>query len=77
MSNLAHFLAQNGDYSERKTISKLAYAVLERRQPRGSVPNFKTMVPAVQKLKGKENCQDKHRQTANFMYNFAQKTNLT
>ena len=37
---------------------------------------FKTKALAVQKLKGKENCET-NTETANFMYNFVQKTNAT
>ena len=62
---------------ERKMISKIANKVLEKRQRRGSVPNFKTRALAVWKLKGKENCENEHRETASFMYNFVQKTNAT
>ena len=43
----------------------------------GSGPNFKTKASAVQKLKGKENWENKHREKANFMYNFVQKANAT
>ena len=39
--------------------------------------NFKTTALAVQKLKGKENCENEHWETASFMYNFIQKTNAT
>ena len=39
--------------------------------------NFKTKASAVRKLKGKENCENEHRETASFMYNFVQKTNAT
>ena len=39
------------------------------------MPNFKTRALAFQKLKGKENCENEHRETASFMYNFVQKTN--
>ena len=62
---------------ERKKISKIANKLLEKRQRRGSVPNFKTRALAVWKLKGKENCENEHRETASFMYNFVQKTNAT
>ena len=107
---------------ERKKISKIANKVLEKRQRRGSVPNFKTRALAVWKLKGKENggrahtslytgichpashssdtagwqakmasielwiqwcnahgphCENEHRETASFRYNFVQKTNAT
>ena len=62
---------------EWKKISKIANTVLEKRQRRGSVPNFKTSALAVWKLKGKENCENEHRETASFMYNFVQKTNAT
>ena len=41
------------------------------------MPNFKTKALAVRKLKGKENCENEHRETARFMYNFVQKTNAT
>ena len=41
------------------------------------MPNFKTTALAVQKLKVKENCENEHRETASFMYNFVQKTNAT
>ena len=41
------------------------------------MPNFKALVLAVQKLKGKENCKNEHVETANFLYNFVQKTNAT
>ena len=41
------------------------------------MPNFKTNALAVQKLKGKENCENEHRETACFMHNFVQKTNAT
>ena len=41
------------------------------------MPNFKTKALAVRKLKGKENCENEHRETASFMYNFVQKTNAT
>ena len=41
------------------------------------MPNFKTKALAVQKLKGKENCENEHRETASFMYNFVQKTNAS
>ena len=36
-----------------------------------------TRAVAAWKLKGKENCENEHRETANFMYNFVQKTNAT
>ena len=62
---------------ERKKISKIANKVLAKRHRRGSVPNFKTRALAVWKLKGKENCENEHRETASFMYNFVQKTNAT
>ena len=62
---------------ERIMLSKIANRILEKRQRRGSVPNFKTKALAVQKLKGKENCENEHRETASFMYNFGQKTNAT
>ena len=62
---------------ERKKISKIANKVLEKRQWRGSVPNFETKALVVWKLKGKENCENEHRETASFMYNFVQKTNVT
>ena len=62
---------------EWKKISKIANKILEKRQRRGSVPNFKTRTLAVWKLKGKENCESEHRETASFMYNFVQKTNAT
>ena len=62
---------------ERKNTSKIANNILEKRQRRGSVPNFKTRALAVWKLKGKENCENEHRETASFMYNFVQKTNAT
>ena len=39
--------------------------------------NFKTNALAVQKIKGKENCENEHWETASFMYNFVQKTNAT
>ena len=55
---------------ELKKISKIANKVLEKRQRRGSVPNFKTRALAVWKLKGKENCKNEHRDNGiNFMYN--------
>ena len=57
--------------------TKIANKVLEKRQLRESVPNFKTKALAVQKLKGKEKCENEHRETASFMYNFVQKTNAT
>ena len=44
--------------------------VLEKRNLRGSVPNFKTKTLAVRKLKGKENCENEPREMASFMYNF-------
>ena len=50
---------------------------MEKRRPRGSWPNFKSKAFAVRKLKGKENCENEHRETASFMYNFVQKTNAT
>ena len=62
---------------ERHKISKVANKVLEKRQRRGRVPNFKTKALAVWKLQGKENCENEHRETASFMYNFVQKTNAT
>ena len=49
---------------EPKKISKIANKVLEKRQLRGSVPNFKARTLAVYKLKGKENCENEHRETA-------------
>ena len=36
-----------------------------------------TTALAIWKLKGKENCENEHRETASFMYNFVQKTNAT
>ena len=48
---------------ERKKISKIANIVLEKRQRRGSVPNFKTRALAIWKLKGKENCENERRET--------------
>ena len=39
---------------ERNKISKFANNILERRQLRGSVPNFKTKALAIRKLKGNE-----------------------
>ena len=62
---------------ERNKISKIANRVLEQRQLRRSVPNFKTKASAVRKLKGKGNCENEHRETASFMHNFVQKTNAT
>ena len=62
---------------ERKKISKIANKVLEKRQRRESVPIFKSKAFAVRKLKGKENWENEHRETASFMYNFVQKTNAT
>ena len=62
---------------ERHDISKIANKILENRQLRGSVPNFKTKALAVWKIKGKENWENKHRKTTSFMYNFVQKTNAT
>ena len=56
---------------------KIANKVLEKRQLRRSVPNFKTKALAVWKLKGKENWENEHRETASFIYNFVQKTNAT
>ena len=50
---------------------------MEKRQSRESVPNFKALAFAVQKLKGKENCENEHIEKANFLYNFVQKTNAT
>ena len=41
------------------------------------MPNFNTNALAVQKLEGKENCENEHREMASFMYNFVQKTNTT
>ena len=58
-------------------LSKTANKVLEKRQLRGSMPNFKTKALAVWKLKGKENCEDEHRETASFVCNFVQKINAT
>ena len=58
-------------------MSKIGNKVLENRQLRGSAPNIKTKALAVQKLKGKENCENEHGETASFMYNFAQKTTAT
>ena len=37
------------------------------------MPNFKTKALAV-RLKGKENCENEHRETANFMYTVVQKS---
>ena len=51
--------------------------MLEKRPLRGSVPNFKTNALADWKLKGRENCENEHRETASFMYNVVQKTNAT
>ena len=50
---------------------------MEKRSLRGSGPNFKTKALAVGKLKGKENCENEHRETASFMHDFEQKTNAT
>ena len=41
------------------------------------MPNFMTKALAVRKLKGKENCENEHREKANFLYNFVQKTKAT
>ena len=41
------------------------------------MPSFKTNALAVRKLKGKENCENEHRETASFMYSVVQKTNET
>ena len=38
---------------------------------------LKTKALAVQNLKGKENFENEHRETASFMYNFVQKTYAT
>ena len=62
---------------EQNKILKIANNLLESRQLRGVEPNFKTKALAVRKLKGKENCENEHRETASFMYNFVQKTNAT
>ena len=59
-----------GSASALPIISKIANTVLEKRQLRGSVPNFKTKALAVRKLKGKEICENERRETASFMYNF-------
>ena len=42
------------------------------------MPNFKikASTKGVRKLKGKEYCENEHRKTASFMYNFVQKTNI-
>ena len=61
----------------RKNVYKIANRVLDKRQLKGSVPNFKTKALAVWKLKGKENCENEHRETVSFMYNFVEKTNAT
>ena len=61
----------------KKKISKIANKVLEKRQRRGSVLNFKTRALVVWTLKGKQNCENEHRETASFMCNFVQKTNAT
>ena len=58
---------------DRNKIWKIANKLLEKRQLKGRVPNFKTKASAVRKLKGKENCENEHRETASFMYNFVQK----
>ena len=42
----------------------MANQVLEKRPQRGSVPNFKTNALADRKLKGKENCENEHREMA-------------
>ena len=50
-----------------------------RKHPRVSysVSNFKTKALALRKLKGKENCENEHREKAKFQYNFVQKANAT
>ena len=63
--------------SWQKLDIKIANKILEKRPLRGSVPNFKTNALAVRNLKGKENCENEHRETASFMYNFVQKSNAT
>ena len=75
MSFLAHFSVHNGEkflneIRYQKSLTKIANKVLERRQLRGSLPNFKTKALAIQKLKGKENCENEHRETDRFLYNF-------
>ena len=67
MSNLAHFFGMNRWITlEQKKIKK-ANKVLEKRQLRRSTPNLKTKASAIRKLKGKENCENEHRETANYM----------
>ena len=54
---------------ERNKISNIAKKVLEEKQRRRSVdlPNFKTKALAIWKSKGKENCENEHRETASFI----------
>ena len=56
---------------------EITNTALEKRQLRGSVPNFKALTLAVQKVQGKETCENVHVETANFMYNFVRKSNAT
>ena len=63
MSNLAHFYKTVNNFWTKLDI-KNRYKVLERRQLKGNVPNFKTNALAARKLKGKENCENEHRETA-------------
>ena len=58
---------------ERNKDIKCKHGVGEKMIER-KFANFKTKALAVRKLKGKENCENEHRETAIFMYNFVQKT---
>ena len=67
MSISAHFFGAKRSITLERKISKIANKVLDKRWLRGSVPNFKTKALAVRKLKGKENCENELRETANDM----------
>ena len=76
-SNFGNFWCKMVKTLEQKKISKITDEVSEKRQLRGSVPNFKALTSAIQKLKGKENCENEHVETANFINNFEQKCKAT
>ena len=66
-TRMANFSVQNGEklLNENK-ISKLTNKVLEKRQLRESVPDFKTKALAIRTFEGKEKCENEHRENEPF-----------
>ena len=63
-------------YSEKLLIENFADSFFGKQQMK-NVPNFKTKALAIQRLKGKENCESERRRTATLIQHFVQKSNAT